>query len=265
MHLSLIGPTGLAWWFGLLSTMSRPEITSDQGASTARIEESSSVARDASAQPGQVDRAGRASQELADLNVRYEGLVHSLERIVAEKQLLEQELRDANARLERLASVDELTGLLNRRALEAALRRDLALADRERRAFSILLLDIDHFKRVNDTWGHQAGDAVLAMVGAALIQSLRGSDVAGRYGGEEFMCLLPATDTAGAQVVAERLRTTLIERTVQTQNASIQITTSIGIASVCGPGCRTATDAIVRRADECLYRAKDAGRNRVVS
>jgi diguanylate cyclase (GGDEF)-like protein len=244
--------------------MSRATTTSDHSASTARIEEPSSVARDAGAQPGQVDLTGRASQELANLNVRYEALVHSLERVIAQKQQLEHDLRETNARLERLASVDELTGLLNRRALEAALQRDMARADRERHAFSILLLDIDHFKRVNDTWGHQAGDAVLTMVGATLIQTLRGSDVAGRFGGEEFMCLLPVTDTVGAQVVAERLRTSLLERTVQASDASIRVTVSIGIATVCGPGCRAANQSIVRRADECLYRAKAEGRNRVV-
>jgi diguanylate cyclase len=238
---------------------------SDRSLSDTRREQPPSVARDVGAQPDQGDPAGRASQELANLNVRYEALVHSLEGIIAQKLILEQELRDTNARLERLASVDELTGLLNRRALEAALRRDLALADRERRAFSVLLLDIDHFKLVNDTWGHQAGDAVLTMVGSTLLQSLRGSDVAGRYGGEEFMCLLTATDPAGAHVVAERLRASLLDSTVQVRDASIQITVSIGIASVCGPGCRAALDTIVRRADELLYRAKAEGRNRVVS
>jgi diguanylate cyclase (GGDEF)-like protein len=215
-------------------------------------------------QPDPAKLANRPTQELTNLNASYEALVHSLEGIIAQKQLLEQELREVNARLERLASVDELTGLLNRRALEAALRRDLALADRERKALSILLLDIDHFKKVNDTWGHQTGDAVLTMVGTTLTQSLRGSDVAGRYGGEEFMCLLPATDVAGAKVVAERLRAAFLDRSVPTRDSSIGITVSIGSASVCGPGCRDALEVIVRRADECLYRAKAEGRNRVV-
>jgi diguanylate cyclase (GGDEF)-like protein len=220
--------------------------------------------RDIGPQPDLAELASRAHDELASLNTRYEALVHSLEAIIAQKQQLEQELRQANVRLERLASVDELTGILNRRALEEALRRDLARADRDGKAFSVLLLDIDHFKNVNDSWGHQSGDAVLTMVGDILNRSLRTSDVAGRYGGEEFMCLLPATDAAGARVVAERLRMAMLERTVPVVGGFIQISVSIGIATVLGPGCRTAFESIVRHADECLYRAKAEGRNRVV-
>ncbi len=221
-------------------------------------------ARDVGPQPDLIELASRAHAELANLNTRYEALVHSLEGIIAQKQQLEQELRDANVRLERLASVDELTGLLNRRALEEALHRDLARADRDSKAFSVLLLDIDHFKNVNDTWGHQSGDAVLTMVGDILNRALRTSDVAGRYGGEEFLCLLPATDAAGARVVAERLRVAMLERTVPVIGSFIQVTVSIGIGSVRGPGCRTARESIVRVADECLYRAKAEGRNRVI-
>jgi diguanylate cyclase (GGDEF)-like protein len=206
----------------------------------------------------------RVRDELANLNNRYEALVRSLEAIITEKQRLEEELRAANTRLERLASTDELTGLLNRRALEEALRRDLARADRDCKTFSILLLDIDHFKSVNDKWGHQGGDAVLSMVGRLLLQSLRASDAAGRYGGEEFMCLLPATDTAGARIVAERIRIALLQQSVPSGNSFIQVSTSIGIATVTGPGCRGTFDDIVRQADECLYRAKADGRNRVV-
>ncbi len=220
--------------------------------------------RDVGPQLELAELSSRAHAELSNLNTRYEALVHSLEAIIAQKLQLEQELRAANVRLERLASVDELTGLLNRRALEEALRRDLARADRDGKALSILLLDIDHFKNVNDTWGHQSGDAVLSMVGDILLRSLRSSDVAGRYGGEEFMCLLPATDTAGARVVAERLRMAMLERTVPASGGFIQVSVSIGIATVLGPGCRTAHESIVRQADECLYRAKAEGRNRVV-
>jgi diguanylate cyclase (GGDEF)-like protein len=221
--------------------------------------------RDVGPQPDITELNNRAHDELSNLNARYEALVHSLEAIIAQKLQLEQDLRAANARLERLASVDELTGLLNRRALEEALRRDLARADRDANPISILLLDVDHFKQVNDTWGHPAGDAVLTMIGSLLQRSLRTSDVAGRYGGEEFMCVLPATDAAGALVLAERLRTATLERTVSTSGAFIQITISIGIATERGPGCRTAYDSIIRKADEHLYRAKTQGRNRVVS
>ncbi|HEY5959729.1 MAG TPA: diguanylate cyclase, partial [Polyangiaceae bacterium] len=219
--------------------------------------------RDVGPQPDIDELKGRAHDELANLNTRYEALVHSLEAIIEQKQQLEQDLREANARLERLASIDELTGLLNRRALEEALRRDLARADRDSKPISVLLLDVDHFKHVNDTWGHPAGDAVLTMIGSMLQRSQRTSDVAGRYGGEEFMCVLPSTDLDGARVVAERIRTALLERTVPSNGKFIQVSVSIGIATERGPGCRTAYDTIVRRADEQLYRAKAAGRNRV--
>lgn len=220
--------------------------------------------RDVGPQLDIAELSSRAQAELANLNTRYEALVRSLETIIARKQQLEEELRAANARLERLASVDEMTGLLNRRALEEALRRDLARADRDGKALSVLLLDVDHFKKVNDTWGHQSGDAVLTMIGDVLQRSLRTSDVAGRYGGEEFLCLLPATDAAGARIVAERLRIAMLERTVPAAGNFIQVSVSIGIGSVRGPGCRTAYESLVRQADENLYRAKAEGRNRVI-
>ena len=207
---------------------------------------------------------GQAQTELASLNAQYESLVRAMEVIIAKKDTLEVELRAANVRLERLASVDELTGLLNRRALEEAMRRDLARADRDGTSFSILLLDIDHFKSVNDNWGHQAGDAVLSTVGDVIRVNLRASDVGGRYGGEEFLCILPATDEAGAKVVAERMRAGMLERTTPIAGGFIQVSVSIGIATVRGPGCRTAFESVVRSADERLYRAKAEGRNRVV-
>lgn len=207
---------------------------------------------------------GQAQTELASLNAQYESLVRSMEVIIARKETLEVELRAANARLERLASIDELTGLLNRRALEEALHRDLARADRAQTHISVLMLDIDFFKAVNDTWGHQSGDQVLSMVGELLRGSLRVSDVGGRYGGEEFLCILPATDEPGARIVAERIRGTVHQQSIPCPQGEIRVTVSIGVATVLGSECRTAADAIVRLADERLYRAKSEGRNRVV-
>jgi diguanylate cyclase (GGDEF)-like protein len=206
----------------------------------------------------------RAREELVLLNAQYESLVRALEDTISNQERLEQELRRANERLERLASTDELTSVLNRRALEEALRRDLARADRDAKPLSVVLLDVDHFKAVNDTWGHQTGDAVLAMVGKTLKGSLRVSDVIGRYGGEEFLCILPATDSAGAAVVAERLRSALCEQAVPTPAGTVHVTASFGVATVAGRGCRDALAGMVSRADACLYRAKQGGRNRVV-
>ena len=210
------------------------------------------------------DLLQRAHERLIALNEHYEGLVHSLEDLLERKEALELELRAANERLERLASTDELTGVANRRAIEEALRRDLARADRDATPMSVILIDVDHFKSVNDTWGHATGDAVLSALGKLMRQLLRASDVAGRWGGEEFLCILPNTDSQGATVVAERLRTTLPLNTVAGPRGPVQVTASFGVASVRGPGCRNAGEGLMRRADSALYSAKEQGRDRVV-
>ena len=210
------------------------------------------------------DLQERAHERLIALNEHYEGLVHTLEDLLERKETLEQELRAANERLEHLASTDELTGVANRRAIEEALRRDLARADRDATPMSVILIDVDHFKSVNDTWGHATGDAVLSALGKLMRQLLRASDVAGRWGGEEFLCILPNTDSQGATVVAERLRTTLPLNTVAGPRGPVQVTASFGVATVRGPGCRSASEGIMRRADSALYSAKEQGRDRIV-
>jgi diguanylate cyclase (GGDEF)-like protein len=206
----------------------------------------------------------RAHDRLVALNEHYEGLVRTLEELLEHKEALERDLRAANERLERLASTDELTGVANRRAIEEALRRDLARADRDATPLSVVLIDVDHFKSVNDTWGHATGDAVLSSLGKLLHSLLRASDVAGRWGGEEFLCILPNTDTVGATVVADRLRKALPLNTVAGPRGPVQVTASFGVASVRGPGCRNANEGIMRRADSALYSAKEQGRDRVV-
>lgn len=207
----------------------------------------------------------RVQEGLVELSEQYEALVLALEAVITEKEAVELSLRDANARLETLASTDELTQVSNRRAIESALRRDLARADREATVVSVLLLDIDHFKSINDIWGHATGDAVLAMLGRLLSSSLRAGDLVGRWGGEEFLCILPSTDLAGAVVVAERLRATLASNAVSGPRGLVQVTASLGAASIRGPGCRNATEDLIRRVDEALYAAKEGGRDRVVA
>jgi diguanylate cyclase (GGDEF)-like protein len=206
----------------------------------------------------------RAQERLVELNEHYEGLVRMLEELLRSKEALEQELRAANERLEHLASTDMLTTLSNRRAIDEALRRDIARADRDKTPLSVVLIDIDHFKVVNDTWGHSTGDAVLTFIGQLLNRSLRTSDVAGRWGGEEFLCILPNTDSTGATVVSERLRAELQKCAVSGPKGPVQVTASFGIAMVRGPGCRNEQEALIRRADSALYSAKAQGRNRVV-
>jgi diguanylate cyclase (GGDEF)-like protein len=205
----------------------------------------------------------RVQESLVALSEQYESLVLALEAVIVEKEAVETALRETNTRLETLASTDELTKVSNRRAIETALRRDLARADRDATVVSVLLLDIDHFKSINDTWGHTTGDAVLSMLGRLLSSSLRGGDLVGRWGGEEFLCILPATDTPGAVIVAERLRSALASNAVSGPRGLVQVTASFGVASVRGPGCRSAAEDLIRRVDDALYAAKEGGRDRV--
>ena len=158
------------------------------------------------------------------------------------------------------ALTDGLTGCFNRRFFEIQLERDLHLATRMRQPVSLILLDIDHFKRVNDTHGHDAGDAALRILANALREELRGVDTAARYGGEEFAIILPQAGPEGAQVVAERLRSR-IERTEVPGVGCI--TASLGVATF--PSDASSRELLVTSADRALYQAKRTGRNKVCS
>ena len=163
---------------------------------------------------------------------------------------------------EKLATTDGLTGLHNHRRLQELLDGALKSARRYDRKVSFLLMDIDKFKSVNDTYGHPAGDAVLRGVARVLAQQARGADVVARYGGEEFGVLLPETDQAGARVIAERIRAAVEAATHATDAGVIRATISIGVATY--PDDAREKPALVERADQALYAAKKGGRNRVV-
>ena len=169
---------------------------------------------------------------------------------ISERKRIEQEL-------ERQASRDHLTGAYNRRAFDAALRQAMLQAEQAGQPLALLLLDIDHFKAVNDRHGHDLGDRVLQSMARRLGNSLRSSDLLARWGGEEFAILLPGTPLSGAQVFAERLRSRVAERPLQ----GLSITVSIGISGF-RPG--EGSDALLGRADSALYRAKRGGRDSVV-
>jgi two-component system, cell cycle response regulator len=160
-----------------------------------------------------------------------------------------------------LAMSDPLTGLMNRRASSEALERELHRAHRHNIPLSLLLLDVDHFKRVNDTRGHEAGDLVLQGVSKTIRRIARKSDIVGRWGGEEFVVGLPQATPAGARVAAERIRRAVAESSYALgDGAPLEVTVSIGIAySVQGE----LLDAVIARADEAMYLAKSRGRNRV--
>jgi diguanylate cyclase len=163
--------------------------------------------------------------------------------------------------LQHLSSTDNLTGLLNRKTLEEKLALQLKRYQRSQRPASLLMLDIDHFKDVNDTYGHPAGDDVIRATARVLKQGIREIDAAGRYGGEEFVVTLEDTDAQGALIVAERLRKK-IEQTVVTHGADIRYTISLGIAEL-SPGV-VDVPTWVEAADKGLYEAKEGGRNRTV-
>jgi diguanylate cyclase (GGDEF)-like protein len=158
---------------------------------------------------------------------------------------------------------DALTGVANRRGFMLALDKAHRRALRERRAYALLMVDIDHFKRINDSQGHAAGDAALRAVALQLGQGVRGGDLVGRLGGEEFGVLLPGSDLAGAEGLAERLRETVAAGTAVT--VSIGVALADGVAQpAADSGAAEDAESVLARADAALYRAKREGRNRVV-
>jgi len=165
-------------------------------------------------------------------------------------------------RLEQLASTDALTGCLNRRALTEALERELDRARRYSLVLTILMVDIDHFKRINDTMGHLVGDTVLRQLGDLLRREVRSVDSAARYGGEEFVIVLPETGTHGALVFAERLRQRIEQQPFGEGGTALSITVSVGVASF--PDQKiTSPESFLALVDTALYRAKADGRNLV--
>jgi two-component system cell cycle response regulator len=174
-------------------------------------------------------------------------------------KLLHDALLDANRRLARQALTDELTGLANRRHGAHQLEREIALCVRHGRILALVRVDVDHFKAINDTHGHQAGDQVLAAVASRLAEAVRGGDELARWGGDEFVAILPDTDKAGALRAAERLRAAVAAAPVEAAGTSLPVTISAGWAHWAGD----TPDDLLARADRALYKAKDAGRDAV--
>ncbi|MBI3596073.1 MAG: diguanylate cyclase [Nitrospirae bacterium] len=173
------------------------------------------------------------------------------------------DISEANKRLVDMSLTDELTGLPNRRYLNRRLREELAMAQRFRSSLSCIMLDLDHFKQINDALGHQAGDAVLQSLAKVLCADKREYDVIGRYGGEEFLVLLPQVDAQGAITVAERLRKRVEETDLATNlRKPVRVTISLGVTTFNEEAINE--EDLIRRADEALYRAKARGRNRSV-
>ncbi len=182
--------------------------------------------------------------------------VRAGERIVQ----LQSELLEAKKKLEVQSRIDPLTGVLNRRAILSQIGRELSRAKRENTQISISMLDLDHFKTINDTYGHLAGDTVLRECMHRAQSAVRQYDSVGRFGGEEFIVVLPGADEDNALVVAERIRLKINETAADVDGISIPFTISQGLATSNGS---TNVDGIIAMADQALYRAKENGRNRV--
>lgn len=169
---------------------------------------------------------------------------------------------DAHRNLEQMAMKDGLTDLFNRRAFDQLLSQEVKAADRYRSPLCLLLGDVDHFKTVNDQFGHPVGDALLKEVATLLSESLREVDIVARYGGEEFAIILPRTDVASATVLANRIRERIDRHIFMNEQSTIRLTLSLGVAGFSSTAVRS-KDALIEAADHALYRAKTRGRNRV--
>lgn len=172
-----------------------------------------------------------------------------------------EKIHDLQEKLREQANRDSLTGVFNRRYLEGTLEREMARCKREGAPLTMLMLDVDHFKRVNDTYGHQAGDEVLRVFARLLSEHARTEDIVCRYGGEEFLMVLPKMPLDIARERAGRLLMLVQQRAVAFAELQIRITTSIGIAAA--PEHAASADDLIRCTDQALYQAKERGRNRV--
>jgi diguanylate cyclase (GGDEF)-like protein len=170
------------------------------------------------------------------------------------------DLEEKNRQLDELSRTDPLTELSNRREAVAILEYECARSLRASDRFAIALVDIDHFKSINDDYGHDTGDRVLRELALLLRSSLRAQDSIARWGGEEFLMILPQTGTDGARTVAEKVRQAVAERIHQCGDASFSVTVTIGIAIY---DHDASLEQVIRDADESLYRGKDCGRNQV--
>jgi diguanylate cyclase (GGDEF)-like protein len=268
-----IGLAGLAFlciWFVLSRLVMVPLARLTHAAQ--RMEQGDLSAR---AQLEPADELGELGHVFDSMATKLQAHTQDLERKVAERsaqirqqnnelERVNQQLTGINAQLERLATTDALTGLHNRRYLQRSMDFELVRAQRAEHPFCLLMMDIDHFKKVNDTWGHAVGDQVLVEVARLLQENLRTTDLRARWGGEEFVALLLDSDREAGMHTAEKIRS-VIERTAIEAGLDqpVRVTISIGVA--CFPDDGVEERKLFAHADDALYRAKEGGRNRVES
>jgi two-component system, cell cycle response regulator len=197
-----------------------------------------------------------------DLFGKYRKLVAQTRRLVRMGDRMQEELLGAREAVEFQATHDFLTHLWNRAAIMDALDKELARRKREKGPLALIMADIDHFKQVNDLYGHPAGDAVLREASRRLESNVRPYDFVGRFGGEEFVVVVPGCDAQNGRVLAERLRLAFSDTPMVTLDGVFNVTLSLGVTAVdCERECDSAS--MIREADQALYFAKNNGRNRV--
>ena len=215
---------------------------------------------------------GSRKDELGQLskafNTMHDTIKRQIKELNAHRDILEQEvkertkdLEEVNKKLELISKTDELTGLPNRREMNETIANEMGRSSRTHKPFCFIFIDIDHFKNINDTYGHACGDVILKSVAQTIRGLLRKYDVFARYGGEEFLTLLPETDLEGAAVVAERFRKQIEKMTVRYADFTIKITITLGVAKF---DDRLGADRSIQMADKALYQGKESGRNRVI-
>ena len=203
-----------------------------------------------------------ANDELGKLNLSYEQMTIELKQAKDKAEKLAQDLKSANEQLREMAFRDGLTGLYNHRYFQEIMDNEVGRARRYKKPFSLIMLDLDYFKKINDEYGHPTGDVVLKEVSNLINNTIRDCDLSVRYGGEEFAVVLPETESKGAAVVAERLRQAAEHIEIMDQDNNIRITISVGVTSY-DPAKNKNKSEIISEADNALYNSKRNGRNKV--
>jgi len=204
-----------------------------------------------------------ANEQLFRLNLTYDQLMQRFAEEKAKAEMLANELREANQRLSELVGTDGLTGLCNYRYFHRQLHNEMIRSQRYMHSVSLIMIDVDNFKQVNDNHGHFDGDVVLKAVAGIIWEESRRSDTVARYGGEEFVVILPETDLKGAASFAERVRQKIETHTVNINGVNIGVTVSLGVC-VCDPKkCKPNHEDFIKAVDKALYHSKSNGKNRL--